>query len=208
VELDSQTGPDQTSNATVHCMVFDGFADWEPSFALAELRRSGGLQVTAVGFTASPVTSMGGLRILPDRTLTGIDTEEVRLLLLPGGDLWEGSYPREPLDQLLLSLDRSQVPIAGICGATLALARAGLLDHRAHTSNAPDYLTGLVPEYRGADRYVDALAVRDRHLITANGLGSTEFAREIFEELEVFTPSDRALWYRIFKSGRIPAPST
>jgi putative intracellular protease/amidase len=196
------------SNATVHCLVFDGFADWEPSFALAELRRSGGLRVTSVGFTSSPVSSMGGLRILPDRALTGIRAQDVRLLLLPGGDLWEGSYPREPLEQVLLSLDRSHVPIAGICGGTLPLARASLLDHRAHTSNAPDYLTAMVLEYRGADRYVDALAVRDRHLITASGLGSIEFAREIFEELEVFTPSDRALWYQIFKSGRVPEPST
>jgi len=195
------------SNAMVHCLVFDGFADWEPAYALAEVRRSGGLEVTTVGFTSSPVTSMGGLRVLPDRALPDIRPDEVRLLLLPGGDLWEGSYPREPLEEVLHSLDRIQVPIAGICGATLALARSGLLDDRAHTSNAPDYLAGLAPEYQGADRYVDALAVRDRHVISASGLGSTEFAREIFEELEIFTPSDRALWYQIFKSGRVPAAS-
>jgi putative intracellular protease/amidase len=193
------------SNATVHCLVFDGFADWEPAYALAEVRRSGGLQVTTVGFTASPVSSMGGLRVLPDRTLGQIEPKEVRLFLLPGGDLWEGSYPKEPLEELLHVLEQLQIPIAGICGATLALARAGLLDDRAHTSNAPDYVTGMVPEYRGAERYVDALAVRDRHLITASGLGPTEFAREIFEELEVFSPSDRALWYQVFKSGRVPA---
>jgi putative intracellular protease/amidase len=192
-------------DATVHCLVFDGFADWEPAYALAEVRRSGGLQVTTLGFTSSPVTSMGGLRVLPDRTLGEIRPKEVRLLLLPGGDLWEGSYPKERLDELLHSLEQSQMPIAGICGATLALARAGLLDDRSHTSNAPDYLTGMVPEYRGAEHYLDALAVRDRHLITASGLGAIEFAREIFEELEVFSPSDRTLWYQIFKSGRIPA---
>jgi putative intracellular protease/amidase len=185
--------------------VFDGFADWEPSFALAELRRSGGLRITSVGFTAGPVTSMGGLRILPDRTLGEIRPQDVRLMLLPGGDLWEGSYPREPLEQLLHSLAGSEVPIAGICGATLVLARAGLLDRRAHTSNSADYLTGMVPEYRGADQYQDAVAVRDRHLITASGLGPIEFAREIFEELEVFSPSDRSVWYQIFKSGRVPA---
>lgn len=26
----------------VHVLVFDGFADWEAAFAMAELRRSGG----------------------------------------------------------------------------------------------------------------------------------------------------------------------
>lgn len=196
------------SDATVHCLVFDGFADWEPAYALAEVRRSGGLQVTSLGFTSSAVTSMGGLRVLPESALADIRLEQVRLLLLPGGDRWEGSYPREPLEEILHALERSRVPIAAICGATLALARAGLLDDRAHTSNAPGYLTSMVPEYRGAGRYVDALAVRDRHVITASGLGSTEFAREIFEELEVFTPGDRALWYQIFKSGRVPATTT
>jgi putative intracellular protease/amidase len=208
VQVDSREHYSQMSNPTVHCLVFDGFADWEPALALAELRRSGGLEVTSVGFTSSPVTSMGGLRILPDRALTDIRADETRLFLVPGGDLWEGSYPRESLQEVLLSLERSNIPIAGICGATLALARAGLLDHRAHTSNAPGYLSGLVPEYRGAARYVDALAVRDRHLITASGLGATEFAREVFEELDVLTPSDRTLWYQIFKSGRVPAPSS
>jgi putative intracellular protease/amidase len=196
------------SNATVHCLVFDGFADWEPAYALAEVRRSGGLEVTSVGFTSGAVTSMGGLRVQPVRALNDVALDQVRLLLLPGGDRWEGNYPRAPLEEILHALERARVPIAAICGATLGLARAGLLDGRAHTSNAPDYLTSMVPEYRGSDRYVDALAVRDRHLITASGLGATEFAREIFEELEVFTPSDRALWYQIFKSGRIPATTT
>ena len=28
--------------AAVHVLVFEGFADWEPALALAELRRSGG----------------------------------------------------------------------------------------------------------------------------------------------------------------------
>ena len=30
-------------SAAVHVLVFEGFADWEPAFALAELRRSGRL---------------------------------------------------------------------------------------------------------------------------------------------------------------------
>jgi putative intracellular protease/amidase len=32
------------------------------------------------------------------------------------------------------------VPVAAICGATEALARAGLLDRRPHTSAAPEAL--------------------------------------------------------------------
>ena len=55
------------------------------------------------------------------------------------------------------------------------------------------------PGYAGAEGYVESLAVRDRGLITASGLGALEFAREIFEELGVFTPEEREEWYRLFK---------
>ena len=190
--------------AAVHALVFDGFADWEPAFALAELRRSGGLEVVTVGFDRTPIRSMGGLQVVPDRTLAEIDPAAVRLILLPGGDLWEGQYPRAELETLLHDLQRTRVPIAAICGATLALARAGLLDDRRHTSNELAYLERMVPEYAGASRYVDALAVRDDGLITASGVGATEFAREIFEELEVFSAADRPIWYHLFKYGALP----
>jgi len=190
----------------VYLLVFDGFADWEPAYALAELRRSGGHEVATVGFSADPVRSMGGVRVVPDLALAELDPGHVRLLILPGGDLWEGDYPREPLETVLHRLERDGVPIAAICGATLAVARAGLLDRRAHTSNEATY-PQRVAAYQGASRYVDALAVRDRGLITASGLGPTEFAREIFEELGVFSPEDRRLWYHVFKHGRLPEPS-
>ena len=107
---------------------------------------------------------------------------------------------------MLDRLGGTGVPIAAICGATLALARAGLLDDRAHTSNDPAYLERATT-YRGAGRYVDTLAVRDRGIITASGLGATEFAREVFEELGVFSAEDRRLWYHVFKHGRFPQPS-
>jgi putative intracellular protease/amidase len=192
----------------VHVLVFDGFADWEAAFATAELRRSGGLDVVTVGFGESPVQSMGGLRVTPDRRLLALDAATVRLLILPGGDLWEGQYPRAEVESVLHALHAAGVPIAAICGATLALARAGLLDDRAHTSNGLDYLERMVPEYRGAASYVDALAVRDRGVVTASGLGAVEFAREIFEELEILSASDRQAWFYLFKHGRLPEPAT
>jgi putative intracellular protease/amidase len=192
------------NSPAVHVLVFDGFADWEPAFALAELRRSGGLEVVTVGFGLPPIRSMGGLQVVPDRALADVDPAAVRLFLLPGGDLWEGAYPRTELETLLHDLLNRRVPIAAICGGTLALARAGLLDDRSHTSNELAYLERMAPQYAGASRYVDALAVRDGGLITASGVGATEFAREIFEELDVFSAADRPIWYHLFKHGALP----
>lgn len=186
----------------IYVLVFDGYADWEPAHALAELRRSGKRTIRTVGFSLHPIVSMGGVRVIPDMALCEARPEEVELLIIPGGDMWEaGEYPRELLDTFVSELVANETPVAAICGATLALARMGVLDARRHTSNLPEYLTTHASEYRGTGSYVDAPAVRDAHVITASGLAAVDFAREIFAEVGVFSAADQALWYDLFKSG-------
>ena len=189
----------------VHVLLFDGFADWEPAHALAELQRSGKRVIRTVGFSPTPIVSMGGLRVMPDVALADVEPADVELLILPGGDLWESAdYPRAQLESLVHALLARDTPVAAICGATVALARAGVLNDRRHTSNARDYLSTNAAEYRGAAAYVDTLAVRDRRVITASGLGPVDFARAIFAELGVFSEADRQLWFDMFKHGRLP----
>jgi putative intracellular protease/amidase len=190
---------------SIHIVVFDGFADWEPAHALAELRRRGKRTVRSIGFSAAPVVSMGGLTVVPDVVLDAVTADDVELLLLPGGDMWEhGAYPRATLEVLLTRLVDAARPVAAICAATLALGRAGVLDDRQHTSNGRDYLSTRIPGYAGASRYIEAAAVRDKHVITATGLAPVDFAREVFAELQVFNAADEALWYTMFKQGRLP----
>lgn len=62
----------------------------------------------------------------------------------------------------------SGVPMVVICGATVGLARGGLLDHRKHTGNSPDYLA--VAGYGGASLYQDVPAFTDDNVITASGV--------------------------------------
>ena len=187
-----------------HILVFEGFADWEPAHALAELRRSGNRSVVVVGFDLEAVTSMGGLRVTPDRALGDILQSEIEILILPGGDFWEGAYPRNELNRLLNDASAAGVPIAAICAGTLAVARAGLLNDRRHTSNAPGYIAEHVPEYSGAALYETVPAVGDRGVITASGLAPVEFAREIFKQLKIFSAADEELWFDMFRHGRIP----
>jgi putative intracellular protease/amidase len=189
---------------SIHLLIVDGFADWEPAHALAELRRHGGYRVESVGLSMEPVESMGGIRVLPSRTIDEVSPDDVAVFVLPGGDRWE-EQPVEPaLEQKLHELADRHVPIAAICGATVAIAQLGLIRGRRHTSNGLAYLQEKAPGYSEASRYVDEPAVRDRGLITASGLADVEFARELFEELGVLTPVERAEWADIFRRGRMP----
>jgi len=188
----------------VYLLVVEGFADWEPAHAVAELRRRGEYRVESVGLTLEPVRSMGGLTILPSKTVSDIDLSDVAVFILPGGDRWETAAIEPELETLLKRLDAADVPIAAICAATVAISRIGLLRGRRHTSNGLEYLRAHVPGYSEAGNYVDAPAVRDRKLITASGLGDVEFARELFEELNVLSAPDRAVWAQIFRSAKLP----
>jgi putative intracellular protease/amidase len=147
---------------------------------------------------------MGGIRVLPSTIVTAVDSVDVAAFILPGGDRWESSPVEPAIEQLLNRLDAQGVPIAAICGATVAIARLGLLRGRRHTSNGLEYLRSNVPGYADAGHYVDVPAVRDRGLITASGLGDVEFARELFEELNVMSAEDRSAWTHIFRSARLP----
>jgi putative intracellular protease/amidase len=189
----------------VYLLVVEGFADWEPAHAVAELRRHGHYRVESVGLTRAPVRSMGGLTVLPSKSVSEVDPADVAVFILPGGDRWEGAAVEPALEATLRRIDAAEVPIAAICGATVAISRIGLLRGRRHTSNGLEYLRSHVPGYSEAANYVDALAVRDRKLITASGLGDVEFARELFEELNVLNPASRSLWAQIFRSGTLPA---
>jgi hypothetical protein len=80
------------------------------------------------------------------------------------------------------------------------------LNNRQHTSNMLKDLQRYAPEYSGAAHYVDAPAVSDRHVITASGLAPVDFARAIFAELGVLNVAQQAMWYNMFKHGRIPGP--
>jgi putative intracellular protease/amidase len=188
----------------VFLYVHDGFADWEPAFALPELRRAG-YRVRAVAEAGQPVHSMGGLRIVPSLTIDQLDDDVVEMLILPGGDSWQDPANHAAIVGRLSGLRAQRIPIAAICGATLPLARLGVLDEIAHTSNDLGWLTALAPSYRGAARYSKRLAVTSDRVVTASGIGALEFASEILEVLDVNDASWRGEWYDLMKHAVVPS---
>ncbi len=185
---------------TVYLLIFDGYADWEAASAVAELRRTFGLSVKTVGMTGERVVSMGGLKVVPDLPLSEFEPEMASMLILPGGDSWMAGEFTEISSAVrrMISLNH---PVAAICAATLALAYAGLLDDRLHTSNGKDFIGKYVHEYRGAALYRPLQSVSDRSVITANGLAPFAFAADIFRTLAPERAEEIAMYEKLYSHG-------
>ncbi len=186
----------------VHLFVFDTLADWETGYAIAGINNPdaqanpGRYQIKTVGLTTEPVTTIGGVRILPDLTLDEMKPDA--MLILPGGEAWDEGKNGEILDLAKQCLEAG-TPVAAICGATAGLARAGILDYRHHTSNALEYLQAT--DYQGAALYQNQPAVTDGDVITANSTAPIDFAYHIFKKLDLYPAQVLEAWYGLFKTG-------
>jgi putative intracellular protease/amidase len=192
---------ENTATAVVHLAVYDTLADWETGFATAHLNKPlwhktpGRFAVQTVGPSLEPITTMGGMRITPDRALADLTPAESAMLILPGNDIF-ATEAFVPFAEKAREFLAAGVPVAAICGSTGGLAMAGLLDDRAHTSNAAAFLDSL--GYKGADLYREEPAVTDGDLITAGAMAPVEFAREILARLDVMEPQVLASWYKLY----------
>jgi putative intracellular protease/amidase len=188
----------------VHLYVFDTLSDWEPAFAIAGInnpafqKQPGLFCVKTAGVTADPVTTIGGVAVLPDMTLEEVDPARSAMLILTGGAGWDGGGHREALGKAKEFLARD-VPVAAICGATAGMARAGMLEAVRHTSNAAAYLQ--MTGYHGAALYQNEPAVTDGNVITAGATAPIAFAREIFKKLGLYSDDILAAWFGLYTTG-------
>lgn len=165
----------------------EGFADWECALLMASARSYFGFEIVTATPGATSVTSMGGLRVTPDLALESVAPAEFDALVLCGGTTWESEAAPDLTEQIKAFSDAGR-PVAAICAATLALAKAGLLDSHGHTSNDAAFLA-TAPEYRGRELYRDQpQAVRDGNVITAPGTAPITFTAEVYRALGYRTP--------------------
>ncbi|MEO9321911.1 DJ-1/PfpI family protein [Nocardioides sp. C4-1] len=192
---------------TVHVAVFDTLADWEIGHLTAHLRNGahqvapGSFTIATVGLTRDPVTTMGGLTVVPDLALADLEPADSAMLVLPGGETWHSGELAPFVDAAARWLDAG-TPVAAVCGATWALAVAGLLDERDHTSNDPGYLASS--GYAGGERYRAEPAVVDGDLVTASGVAPVHLARAVFARLGTHDPSVLESWTKLY-ADRDPA---
>lgn len=164
-------------------LICENFADWETALINATARAYYAFDCQYASPKGTPVTSMGGLRVTPDLALEDIRLDELDLLMICGGPVWQSAQAPE-ISELLRAAQARQIVLAGICDGTRALARAGVLDLVRHTSNSADNL--LAEGYAGAAHYQDVLhAVADQRVITAPGSAPVSFMAQILGALGI-----------------------
>jgi putative intracellular protease/amidase len=201
---DTDAGRPTSIVDTVWYVVFDGLSDWECGLALAEINKCDHYRVRTCGLGTDPVVTIGGVRIVPDADVAEVAPGDVAMLIIPGGERFENEDDPHELISLVKELHQRKIPIAAICGATLLLARAGVLDELPHTSNDRNLLETGALHYHGRYQYRSQPAVTGEHVITASGVASVELAYEIIKQLRIYPPDQAEAWFRLFKNYELP----
>lgn len=166
---------------TMLTILTEGFADWETTLLNAVAHAFYKVETHYASPSGRPVTSAGGMVVTPGLRLEDIDVANYDAIVVCGGTIWQS--PEAPDLRPLLEGTRNRGKLIGlICDATVAGARAGLLDKVRHTSNGPGYLdfTG----YAGGALYRDTEgAVSDGGIVTAGGTSPVAFMVAVMEGL-------------------------
>lgn len=188
-------------------LLLNEYAEHEPAF-LAEAINCDELTLKAnpkyinkvVAPTLEAVRSCSGFRTLPDYSFESMP-EEYAALILIGGYQWMSEDAERVVPIVKHALDKGIV-VGAICNGASFLARHGFLNHVKHTGNGLEQLKLWGGEnYTNPVGYISRQAVRDGRIVTANGTGYLEFAKELLLLLENDSPEYIEMFYRFQKEG-------
>ena len=150
--------------------------------------------------TMDPVKSIGGFRMLPDYSFDTMP-EDYAALVLVGGFGWGTSIADKVVPIVDKAIANRKI-VGAICNASSFMAKHGFLNNIKHTGNGIEQLSIWGGEnYTNPDGYVNAQAVADANIVTANGSATLEFAKELLSLLENDTPERIEMYYRFNKQG-------
>ena len=163
----------------------NGYADWECAFLNGIGSAYYGVETVNVAPAGANIISQGGVQTIPDDSLEKVKVEAFDALVICGGMAW--TTPQAPdLKSLAFEFLDHGKHVAAICGGTLALANAGILNNKRHTSNDLNFLTSNSKVYVGQSHYVDdPTAVIDQNVITAAGNAPAHFSAAVFRAVGV-----------------------
>lgn len=166
-------------------IILNEYTDWEGAFLSTALHVGvipGGeikYEVHTVAPTEDAVRSIGGFRTLPDYSFENMPKDYAALVLI-GGNCWDSPEAELVVPLVQDALDKGKI-IGAICNGASFLCSHGFLNNVKHTGNGLDQLKkwgGI--GYTNAENYVEAQAVSDKNIVTANGVGHLEFTERCF----------------------------
>jgi hypothetical protein len=150
--------------------------------------------------TLEPVKSIGGFRTLPDYSFDTMPDDYAALVLI-GGFGWSRPVAEQVVPIVKQAIEKGKI-VGSICNAASFMAKHGFLNTVKHTGNGLEQLKLWGSEnYTNPDGYVHAQSVSDKNIVTANGSGTLEFAKELLLLLENDTPERVEMYYQFNKQG-------
>ena len=146
------------------------------------------------------VKSIGGFRTVPDYTFDTIP-EDYAALVLIGGFGWSTPVADKVVAIVKRAIEKGRI-VGAICNAASFMAKHGFLNNIKHTGNGLDQLKLWGGDnYNNRENYVNAQAVSDGKIVTANGSATLEFAKELLLLLENDSPERIEMYYQFNKLG-------
>ena len=150
--------------------------------------------------TMEPVKSIGGFRTLPDYSFETMPDDYAALVLI-GGFGWATPIAEQVDPIVRKAIEKGKI-VGAICNGASFMAKCGFLNGVRHTGNGLEQLQSWGGEsYNNPEDYVNAQAVSDKNIVTANGSATLEFAKELLLLLENDTPESIEMYYQFNKVG-------
>lgn len=151
--------------------------------------------------SSNPVRSCSGFYTLPDYSFDTIPDNYAALVLI-GGFGWLNKNEANKVVPIVQCAIEKRVIVGAICNAVSFLAQYGFLNNIKHTGNGLEQLQLWgKSNYTNPSGYIDEQAVSDHYIVTANGTGYLEFAKELLLLLKNDTPEQIEIFYRFNKVG-------
>lgn len=150
--------------------------------------------------TLESVNSIGGFRTMPDYSFDSIPDDYAALVLI-GGFGWGKPVAEKVVPIVSHAIEKGKI-IGAICNAASFMAKHGFLNTVRHTGNGLEQLKLWGGDnYINFAGYINAQAVSDNNIVTANGSATLEFAKELLLLLENDTPERIEMYYQFNKQG-------
>lgn len=147
------------------------------------------------------VCSCSGFRILADYSFETMPDDYAALILI-GGFGWLDEHDADKVVPVVRHAIEKGIIVGAICNAASFMARHGFLNNIRHTGNGAEQLKLWGGDsYTNSAGYVDEQAVSDKRIVTANGTGYLEFAKELLLLLDNDTPEQTERFYQFNKIG-------